>query len=241
MQFNNTTNKNGLIQLCEFLTQIGDTNISGDTTLLKTFTMLINNGYHKAESIILASQDEWDFDDSNNSDFPIGTANLVADQQDYALPTSLKIKRVEITFDGTKWYKAEPFDINERGRATDTTSISQDFFQTEPKYDIMDSSLFMYPIPGVNITSGLKVWFIRIVAPFVSTDTTKEPGFDGLWHEYVALYASHEWARTKGKSNADKLKRDLLQMESDMRDYFSDKQEDRQNVLKPSLIDSDYL
>ena len=36
--FSDTTNKNGLIQECEFWTNLGDGTISGDTTLLAQFT-----------------------------------------------------------------------------------------------------------------------------------------------------------------------------------------------------------
>ena len=76
--------------------------------------VFLNNSYDDIQTLILQSQDEWDFDDSNNTDFPILTADTVTDQADYALPSgTLKIKRVETTFDGTNWYRVAPLDINE--------------------------------------------------------------------------------------------------------------------------------
>ena len=80
MQFSDTTNLNGLIQRCELLTGLGDTGISGDATLLKHFTSLINQTYHKVVTMILQSQDEWDFDDKNHTDYPILTTDLVVSQ-----------------------------------------------------------------------------------------------------------------------------------------------------------------
>ena len=125
MVYSDTTNKTGLIQRCEFLTTLGDTAISGNATLLKQFTASINTYWNKILTVILKTNDEWDYDDLNKTDFPILTTSTVASQQDYAMPAgALKIKRLEISYDGTNWYKAEPFDVTESGVATDTTSIS---------------------------------------------------------------------------------------------------------------------
>ena len=55
MQFSDTTNKNGIIQQIEFRTNLGDTGISGDATLLKQFTGQINDAYMKAVGIIIAA------------------------------------------------------------------------------------------------------------------------------------------------------------------------------------------
>jgi len=237
MQFNETTNLTGLIQDCETLTGLGVAQISGNANRLKEFTRLMNKAVRKVHTMILASQDEWDFDDSNQTDFPILTADTVASQQDYSLPTSLKIKRLEITYDGTNWVRANPLDINEVSDPTDTTSIANNFDQGKPFYDLQGQSLFLYPIPDTSVTGGLKIWISRDISEFASTDTTKEPGFDAAFHPMVSLLASAEWGLAKGKANAGSLLQLAGDMELRLKQYYGSKQKDRNIVLKPNSID----
>lgn len=92
LQFSDTTNKNGLIQECEFLLNLGDATISGDASsaaLLKVFTRLLNQNLQKIITMIFSSQDEWEWDDNSNALYPIATRSLVANQADYTFLTPL--------------------------------------------------------------------------------------------------------------------------------------------------------
>ena len=68
MVFNDTTDKKGLIQDCELRTGLGDTAISGNAALLDHFTRLINQRYQGVVTMILDSQDEWDFVSQSRSE-----------------------------------------------------------------------------------------------------------------------------------------------------------------------------
>ncbi len=58
---------------------------------------IINKANYDVTTDILRYQSNWEFDDTNETDFPIATTNLVASQKDYALPTTLvKLVRVEV-------------------------------------------------------------------------------------------------------------------------------------------------
>ena len=237
MNFNDTTNNTGLIQECEDLTQIGAAGISGNTTLLKQFTRRINTWNDKVQTMILEVQDEWDYDDSNHTNFPILTTDLVANQQDYALPTStLQVKRAEISFDGSKWYKLAPFDINEMTDDSSTTSIASNFNKTEPYYDLQYGSIFLYPIPDSNVTGGLKLWITRENELFTTADTTQEPGFDRQFHEILALGASYDYCKSKNLPQLGALKNDLLELEQRLRRYYASKQKDRNLTMKSQNI-----
>ena len=72
----------------------------------------------------------------------------------------MKIKRVEITYDGTNWKWVKPFDVDERRRANDSVTVGSDFSTSEPFFDLHESSIFLFPIPQSNITNGLKLWHI---------------------------------------------------------------------------------
>src|ERR1051326_6234901 len=91
-----------------------------DTNAFTAANRLIstNRWMHKVWTMILTSQDGWDVDDLNQTDYPVATTPLVASQRDYTIPTSLKalkIKRVDVTYDGSTYYKCEPWDSSETG------------------------------------------------------------------------------------------------------------------------------
>lgn len=220
-----------------FFTGVGTTQYTNADRLIA-----INKAYNDIHTMILQSQDEWDFDDSNKTDFPILQTNLMADQQDYAMPSdTLKVKRAEITYDGTNYYKLEPFDIEERGLATDTNSIAGSFNVTEPKYAISAGSIFLYPIPGENVTNGLKLWIFRTVDEFTSaelTTGTAEPGFDRQFHYMISLQASYDFIskRTKDQGTADRILRDFNTMEQRLKQYYGNKQTDRVYSLRSAFV-----
>lgn len=246
MVFNDTSTKDGLLQRCELYTGLGDAAISGDTNKLKYFTSFINSNYHKIVTMILDSQDEWDFDDINHTTYPIGTIPLVASQRDYTLPASLKIlrlKRVDITYDGTNYYKAEPFDTGETsyGLGNDTTTDGR-FSKTSPVYDLIGNAIRIYPLASTSdVTAGAKIRieFWREIDSFTTSDTTQEPGIDEPFHNMIAVGASLDYA----VSTQDARKSDLSAMFQDyevrLRRYYGQKTTDRVHTLKPIFINYD--
>ena len=242
MQFNDTTSRNGLIQSCELWTGLGTSQISGDATALKDFTRLINANYHKIVTMILESIGDWDFDDPNldNTGF-IKTYNLTASTQYVKLPLSdkiLKVKRVEVTYDGVNWYKAEPMDISEYSPATSQSSnLSNDFSQSKPFYDLVGNYIYLYPVPNANVTAGLKLWITREVDEFTTSDTTQEPGFDEPFHEMLSVGASMDYALAKGLSNAGNIAAKLSDYELRLRRYYSDKEQDTKYIMKSAYVD----
>lgn len=242
MQFNDTSNLNGLIQSCEDWTGLGLAQISGDTNQLKRFTRLINTNYHKVVTMILESMDEWDFDDANIGDRGfIKTYNLTAATQYVTLPLSdkiLKVKRVEVTYDGTNWYKAEPIDLNQYSGASTTAEIANNFSVTKPFYDLHGNYIYLYPVPTANVTGGLKVWVTREIDEFTTADTTQEPGVDEPFHQMIALGASLDYAMMKGLANVNLLAARYAESEQRLRQYYGNKQDDR--VLKFGAAVEDY-
>ena len=213
-----------------------------DTNAFSAANRLIstNRWYEKVITMILKAVDGWDFDDSNKTDFPIATTSLVANQQDYSLPTNLlKIKRVEVTYDGTNWYKAEPFDINETGNATSSALIASNFTTSKPYYDIQGRSVLLYPIPTANSANGLKIWYVREPAEFTSAEVTtgtKEPGFDEAFHSMIPLGVCYDWFVAKDDKRAVLTWQELQDYETRLTQYYGSKDQDRNVVLKPAYI-----
>lgn len=212
--------KNGLIQECE--SQVfGDNSygrISGDASLLATFTRYINEALNRVINLILTADGRWQFDDINNADFPIATTNLIttlgSEQQDYSFDiTMLRILRMEVLDNTGAWRKMTPIDENDIYDQSLT-----DFLRTPGLpvyYDKQGTSIMLYPKPlatSVTSTGGLKVWFQRPPSYFTVTDTTKLPGFNSMYHRLVALIASRDYAMFKSlsvaKALADKVTQD---------------------------------
>lgn len=207
-----------------------------NNTIYPTANRLINANvwYRNVQAEILQSQDDWDFDDSNTTDYPILTTNLTANQQMYILPTNtLEIKRAEVTYDGVNWQKLTSFDIGDRLLPTATNAIS-DFSTSAPYYDVQSGSVFLYPIPTANVTAGLKIWISRLVTEFTTAQYnagTLEPGFDALFHDIIAYGAAFEWLLSRDLQRAGNVKAILDQKIQSLHTHFGRKIKDEDLTL----------
>lgn len=207
----------------------------------------VNQWYHKVGTMILESQDDWDFDDTNYTDYTIATTPFVAAQRDYKLPASLdliKITRVDITYDGTTYYRASAIDSNalEFGLGNDTNTDSH-FTKTSPAYDLRKQSLLVYPLAiASEVSSGAKVRieFQRLVDEFTSgqvTTGTREPGFDAPFHKMLSIGPSLDFAVAKGLKNKNDLATLLADYEGRLRKFYGRKEADRKYTLLPAYVD----
>lgn len=201
--FSDTTNKNGLIQMCELYTHLGDTTISGDTTtLLKQFTFLLNNAYDEVLPLVFAADGRWQWEDFNHTTLPIATTNIVSGQRDYGFTTDsagasvLRIDKVAIKQDATTsdYTIIHQIDQNDgTGAAKRLIEDNSDNTGIPTGYDLVGGSIILNPEPDYAATSGLKIWYSRTPDYFSSTDTTQTPGIPDMFHSLLALIASHEW------------------------------------------------
>lgn len=236
MVFSDTSTKTGLIQDVDFMV-FGNSLDNTTAYPIADKTRNINRWYHQAVTWILQAQSDWDFDDINNSNFPIATTNLVANQQDYALPATagiandrvLQIQRVEVKYNDGNWYKAEPFDLGEKGSAVGVQAdINNDFDATTPYYDVRYGSLFLYPVPTASVTGGLKIWFTRRITDiFAAADTTQEPGFDEQFHRLLSLGAAHDYLMSHDYQRSQSLRQEIELMRQDMQRFYGTKDKDR--------------
>ncbi len=200
-----------------------------DTNIYKSEDRLvaINNAYDKLHSIILESQDEWDFDDSNAIDLPIAKTNLTLDGT-YVLPDTLyKLNKVEINYGGG-FVKARPLDLNETGLSENEVLSRSNV--SSPRYRIFGRTIKLYPTPTASVDNGLRLYYDREVEHFTTTDITngsKKPGLDRLWHDYIAIQASLDGAVKFKLNNANDLSNILQEMEQRIRKYYGSRVIDR--------------
>jgi hypothetical protein len=149
----------------------------------------------------------------------------------------LKIKRVDIAYDGTNFYRASPFstaDVGEsKERLDDVTP------PTAPRYELWGDTIHVYPKPS-DALGKIRIEYYRSPELFATTDTTKTPGFDVLFHELVAMGASMRWAVGKRMDVAASLKALYDQGRLQLRDYYGSKNKDEALAITSSVSIEDY-
>ena len=228
MQFSDTTNRTGIIELIEDNTGTQSSTTSSYT--LKTKTRDVNNAY--ANYFLIGGQTDgrWQLDDTNHTKYPIITTALTANQQDYTFTVDeqsnqiLDIYRVEIldsTGHGVELTPIDQFDI--QGQAL--TEFMRDA-ATPLFYDKTANGIILYPKPNYTNSAGLKIYYNRTPDYFVSTDTTKKPGIPDMFHEYLALRPSYQYCLRKGLPQTDSLRNDMVAMEDAIKLYYSNRSKD---------------
>lgn len=230
MQFNDTTNKSGILQECEFWVFGSNYGaITDNAVRLDEFTRLTNRALDRVVTAILDSDTEWQWDDTNQTDFPIGMKDLVAGQRDYTLDTAhLKILGVEIKDASGNYRPIYPLDYKDLQKRGITPT---EFLETdgEPQYyDLIADSIHLYPQPAaesVTTTNGLKVRFQRGASYFADTDTTKEAGFPSIFHRLIPLWASYDYAVANEMVNKSQLLMNEITREEDKLKNFMSKRD----------------
>ncbi len=242
MQFSDTTNRTGVIQLIEDLT--GTQSATTSSYPLATKTRDANNTLAYYFVLAQSAEGRWQVDDTNHTNSPIIDANVVANQADYSFTTDgsstpnqvLDIYRVECK-DSTG-YASELIPIDQY----DVSGIAlSEYLKTAgiPKYyDKIGNDIILYPKPSYNYTSGLTIYINRTASYFLSTDTTKKPGIPDVFHEYVAFRPAYQFCLRKGLPQTASLKVDMLAMEENIKSYYSTRAKDEVKMMTPAFRSS---
>jgi hypothetical protein len=244
IQFNDTTNYKGLVQIYEKECGYNRGDVSGNSDLLKEFTADCNIALDEFNSIAIQSSGKWQFDDSNQTDYPIITTNIVSGQRDYSFTLDgssnliLDIYKVAIlpSATATLYQGIDPTDelIGDTDIVTGNTNGG-----TPYSYGKLSNGIFLEPRPNYNATSGLKIFINRETTYFTSSDTTKKPGVPGILHEYFALKPALKYAGRKNLANYKDLQRRIILLEGDesqritglIAKYYGKREKDDRPVL----------
>jgi len=189
--------------------------ISDNTVRLKRLTVDVNLALDDFLNLAFKADGRWQFDDSNHTDYPIITTNIVANQRDY-----------NFTSDEGGNLILEVLKVD-----TGTFYDGQNGTGTPVRYDKLANGIFLDPIPSYNYTNGLKIYINREASYFVYTDTTKKPGIPGIFHRYLALKPALDFARRNISGNYQALQAEILRMEADIKTYFSLRGKDQRNRM----------
>lgn len=221
MVYSDTTNKSGIIQTIEQMADLGDATISGNTTLLKQFTAIVNRVGHRVWHLIFMSTGNWQYDDGGNTNLPQATTDLISDTAKYSLPTeALSIQRLEVKDVAGLWTVIYPITKEQiNGQGVD------EFMKTDGPvsfYRLIGNTIELFPAPNYSSTAGLKIYFDRDSVDFATSDTTKTPGFASPYHEIIPIKATIEWLKIKQATHPSLpiLIQDDLKLEKSIREYY---------------------
>jgi hypothetical protein len=189
----------------------------------------------KVVTMIIDSQDDADYDDPNHSDFPVFTTPLEPSQRDYTFSIGddvLQYKEVEVSWDGTTYYKCQRLDRSLIPYATgNDTLLDNNYSKESPYYDIEGSSVMLYPRPGATDTGEVLVRTTRNVTPITSaeiTTGTKVLGIDRAFHYMVVLLATQQrfFEQNIAGNKLQRVMNEVEDYETRLRRQYSRKQID---------------
>lgn len=232
MVFKDTSTKLGLIEDCEQLVFGNYGDISGNTDRLYDFTARINRAYDKLATRIMQVDGRWQFDDTNYTDLPIGSTALVSGQQDYTMDVEYMdvVKVIVLDGSGNKSL-LQPFDINDpMGRVFLTQLDSTGGIPT--RYDKTGNSFKLDPTPNYSKAAGLIVHYRRKPSYFAYTDTTKPVGVPAVFHRYLSLEASLDYAISKQLAIKNDLAVRIKEMENVIDEFYQKRSKDEVRFIK---------
>lgn len=201
MTFNDTTTYDGLVQHYEKWTRQARATVSGSTDLLKDFASQVNSyAFPKLIPMLLAFNDQIRWDDTNNTDAPVGYINLVSGQNDYKITQDansydiLNITKVRVHNSATDTVYHDLTRVtSDDPSVPEIIDPSQNVTSVPTAFVELGNTLYLNVKPSYNSTSGLEIFFGRQQQYFAYTDTTKKPGIPLPFHILLALYPALQW------------------------------------------------
>ena len=220
--------------------------VDADTTSYTAADLLrrVNAGYENVVSWLINADGGWQFDDSNYTDFPIGTYTLVSGQAKYSFNDKfLQLEEVQIMNKNGDYEIIQPIDQ----KNYDEYTPLEEAFPTAGKpqyYDkLTDDTIKLFPAPdnGVSVTlaSGLKIKFKRTADLYTSAEVTtgtKEPGFASPFHIILAYMAALPYAQSYKKDRVPLFESKIQQLKTDLIKHYSRRSKDERKVASMKKI-----
>ena len=188
---------------------------------------------------IINADGEWQFDDTNHTDLPIGTIDLSESVKSYKfMETFLSIDQVKIKTESGQFMVLKPIDPRE----FKTTAIEEYFADDglPTHYDKLGDTLFLYPSPiaeAVTLTAGLKVHFKRTIKLFtVSGNDTQEPGLPSTHHILLAYMTALPYAAAYKQDRVPFIQNKITTMRESLMEFYARRTKDEITQFNTSPI-----
>jgi len=239
-----------ITEICKriyFLTgTTGDTSASVKGSFTNADLLIsINKAYNRVASLIMMSDHRWRWDDSNQTDLPIATAALVANQQDYSISsTHLIIERVEVKDEDGNWHLLTHIDQSAfKGYKKEAMSEHSETAGTPTEYDLIGDSIFLYPKPSYSQAASLKIYYARGPSEFTDAQIwtsyalagTKVPGFNTLFHDLISYLVAYDYCSIFHKERAGYTLAQIQGMEKELKDFYGQRLNDGVKGMRVSF------
>ena len=247
MQLSHITNQSGLVELVEFWTR-REYGTSGDD--LREIINGLNRAFERIIPLLLAYSDQLRWDDLNHTDAPIGTTNLVANQNDYKITVddnsldilNLVAIRVYNSSTATKYTELTRITLDDErvpeimSPTTAITGVPSGFLE-------VGNVLYLDVLPSYSATNGIQLFFQRQQAYFTPTGTSAtdatEPGIPLPFHEILGLYAALDWNSVNRSEDGNLLsliQGRITKREKELREFIHLRHPSKA-VMRPRRVD----
>lgn len=233
MQFRNISERTGIVDLLEDLTDSQSTATSNYTIEVKTRD--INLAFDDYQNFVKSVAGTWQADDSNHTKYPNMKFNLTSGQQDYTFTEDEQgnqvqdIYRVEMLQPDLTTWKVLDY-INEMDDDTAISSIEA-ASGTPTQWYVAANGIFLKNPPNYSATNGIRMFFTRSPSYFLDTDTTKEPGIPNGHHKYLAWKPAYWYWLPKDTQRAQAYLNEVLRIEASIKDEYSQRVRAQKNRL----------
>lgn len=218
--------------------------VSGDTNKLKDFCADANSALDDVVRIALRSSGKWQFDDSNQEDYPIITANLESGRREYQFTDDeaeniiLEVQKVLVADRLGQFIEIKPKDPQ-------TEPYTKRFWDGQNStgiptaYDKNANAIFFDLIPDYSVEDGIKMYIDREASYFAFDDTDKKAGIPGVLHKFLYLKPALDYARRNTLASYTRIQKEVTMMEGDesqgitgtIAEYFSARPKDERGRL----------
>ncbi len=222
IKFSDSTNKDGLVE------KLGRATGTQDATTasypLKVKTLDINSTLAFYMLLAIKAGGRMQVDDTNQTDYPVITTDMVNGQQDYPIVQDgsstpnqiLDIRQVRIKDANGQW-----ITLTEIDREVDNIGQWDNQTGTPTHYDLDSNAVKFYPTPNYDSTGGIELYISRTPTYFVSTDTTKKAGIPDLFHDYLWMRPAYLFCLEKTLPQTAGLGVEVKKFEDMIQDYYS--------------------
>lgn len=227
MQFNPADKSISLIADIDFLLY-GKGNTFNPAYSIEDRTRNINTAWDEAVAELYKADPNHKWDDTTNADLPFATLNLVANQDHYTLlDSALVIHRIRMKAPSGDWITLTP---KLRSELTDSELASTG---NPSSYYKIGGVIFPVPVPTYGATLGVELEFQRGANHFLITDTSKEAGFNPMFHQVLSVSAALRYAVSNGLTDkALILSQQKAAIVSAMREHYERRSPDEKPKLR---------
>lgn len=226
MQFNPTDKSISLVGDIDFLLFGDSSTLNTDYSLIDR-TRNINVAWDEAVTELYKADPNHQWDDTNNTDFPIATTALTSGLDHYTmLDSSLVVHRVRMKDAQGNWITLLP---RLRREFTDTELNATG---TPSAYYKLAEAIFPLPVPDYGVAAGVELTFQRGGNHFTTASTTAKPGFNSQFHQILSISAALRYAMANGMSEKAAS---LTAMKEDVRQKMVEHYQVRSPDERPKL------